>query len=99
MENEIKKMTPIEKAWDFNCRCVPEDGYKPIEEELSWVIGKDIMLKSDFVKCVKNLLRDLYKEVKHGDKEHRQWLKQKFDEFAKVNSKLAKLINPLPNGR
>lgn len=77
------KANAIEKAWDWNSRVVPEDGY--IIEELNWVIGEDVMLKEDFVRCVRKLLNDLYKEIKHGDKAHQKWLKDKVRSFSMGN--------------
>lgn len=34
-------------------------------------------------KCIdlKTVLNQLYKECEHGDQEHKDWLKNKFDEF------------------
>ncbi len=31
---------------------------------------------------IKEILNQLYDEIKHGDEEHQQWLKDKIDEFA-----------------
>ena len=36
-----------------------------------------------FRTAIKQALEELFDEVKHGDKEHQKWLKDKFDSFAK----------------
>lgn len=38
---------------------------------------------SVFTNYLKICLEQLYKECEHGDEEHRQWLKDKFDDFYK----------------
>lgn len=30
-----------------------------------------------------SLLRELYEEIRHGDEEHQQWLKDKIEDFIK----------------
>jgi bacterioferritin (cytochrome b1) len=32
------------------------------------------------------ILRKLYEEIKHGDEEHQQWLKDKIEQFIKDNN-------------
>lgn len=78
-----KKLSPIAKAWDLNSTPIPEDGYN-LEEELKWLLGENVMMEKDFNNSVKKILNDLYKEIKHGDKEHKKWLKDKIQEFIKT---------------
>lgn len=85
--NKYKGLTPIENVWDWYARSVPEDGYRPIEEELDFVIGKEIMFKNDFKLATRKLFAELYNEIKHGDKKHRKWLKDKMNEFLETKYK------------
>ena len=38
-----------------------------------------------YAKFAKQLLEELYEEIKHGDEAHQQWLKKKMNEFLKKN--------------
>lgn len=84
--DSCESLPPIEKAWDWNSTAVPEDGYSI--EDLNFVIGEQVMFEKDFTKCVKKLFRDLYKEIKHGDKEHQLWLKDKIEDFIGNNPQI-----------
>jgi FtsZ-binding cell division protein ZapB len=52
------------------------------KEELKEVNNSFINLFKDLFK---RRLDELYLECEHGDKEHRKWLKNKFDDFYKNN--------------
>lgn len=43
--------------------------------------------KSECTKCqqLERILLGLYDEIKHGDDEHKRWLKEKIDSYLRVN--------------
>jgi hypothetical protein len=47
----------------------------------------------------KTELDQLFKECEHGDAEHRQWLKDKFEDFYNRNSKIEKDYRSTDEGR
>lgn len=47
------------------------------DKHIEWTGQLDISIISNF----ENLLNELYEEIKHGDEEHQQWLKDKIQEF------------------
>lgn len=53
--------------YDYEDRCIHKSSMK--------------FLKEDLNSTFKELLNRLYSECEHGDDEHRQWLKDKFDNF------------------
>lgn len=82
MSKTIIAIDPVEKAWDWHARGMPEDTYD-LEKEYAQVAGKRIMFEKDFKIATQDLMRQLFKEIEHGDKEHRKWLKDKIKAFIK----------------
>ena len=62
--------TDRDKLWDNHSRRVPEDGYS--EDELNWVLGQDVMLKSDFDKALSQLELLKTNELVDNSSEHRE---------------------------
>lgn len=76
---EENNLSPVDKIWDWNSRAVLEDGYSI--EELNWILGEQVMLKSDFDQSIKEFSDKLYEHIKHGDEEHMTWLKDEMNKF------------------
>ncbi len=73
-------MEKINKYWDWNSVAIPEDFYD-IEAELEHIIGEQIMLEENFIDASKKMLDDLFIEIEHGEQDHRDWLKDKINDF------------------
>jgi hypothetical protein len=83
----LKKYKESYAPWELE-EC---DDCHPYERESMVEFGKEIYKQaiqdnSDSEKItVKTAFENLFEEIKHGDQEHQDWLKQKMDHFLNSN--------------
>lgn len=54
-----------------------QTGTRDNDKHIEWTGELDVSILYNF----KELLDNLYEEIKHGDEEHQKWLKNKINEF------------------
>lgn len=73
LENTLNNCVFIATPLDAITQCEGEN-----RNHIQWVGELDVPVEDVAV-----LLRELYEEIKHGDQEHQDWLRNKIEEFIK----------------